>query len=732
MADNLELRVRFKALGDLAKRFEGIRSKATGLTKTVDKLKGSMASTAGELKDLGKVERTAARYSGLRDKMKGDTLAMTELREKSRRLEQQLKQTAKPTQKLRNEFLRARKETTRLEEKHRSHYALLNRLQKELKSAGFDTRKFSNSESDLKTKIERTTKALGDQANQLDKLRDKRKKLDALKSRADSIMRGGIGAAKYGAAAGITGGLAIGGGLAAVDRATKSQVETQMLAKSVQVNVEFLQGMSAAVSPAGFNQDNIIDLVEELNNKMGESIGIEQMGAVSDSLQILGLNYERIKKLAPEQQFRAITDAAMRMSDQQQAASAVDMLMGGEANKLLGVLKQTGGSTQEILSNFKALNMQTEQSRKGAMAYQLQMAKVKTITSGLSAEFFGVLGGALAPALARLTDWVKANESLVQAKVVSAAKQLAGALIWVVENMASIVTWAKRIAIGFAVFFSVMAALKGYITVVTAFNLAAGSGVGVFSALKATLGGVGKAAMFIGKMVRAAGLLMMANPIILAVTLLATAVYLIYKNWEPIKAFFTGLWDSIKSAFGSGVEWIKTKFEGLTTWLSEFKGRFFQYGVDLIDGLKNGIVSRATAVKDAVVGVAGDVADWFKRKLEINSPSRLFKKYGGFISQGLAIGISDKARAAVDQAKRLSQQVAQAGQPSLAGVQVYDRPPISSFGQGGASSNQNTYHIEINATPGMDAQAIARAVSQELDRRDRAAAARARSRFYDN
>lgn len=58
--------------------------------------------------------------------------------------------------------------------------------------------------------------------------------------------------------------------------------------------------------------------------------------------------------------------------------------------------------------------------------------------------------------------------------------------------------------------------------------------------------------------------LMAANPVLFAimaaVALLAGAVYLIYKNWEPIKGWFISLWETIKTVFSSGWEIIKQIF----------------------------------------------------------------------------------------------------------------------------------------------------------------------------
>ncbi|WP_410498146.1 tape measure protein [Chitinibacter sp. S2-10] len=55
-----------------------------------------------------------------------------------------------------------------------------------------------------------------------------------------------------------------------------------------------------------------------------------------------------------------------------------------------------------------------------------------------------------------------------------------------------------------------------------------------------------------------------ANPIVLAVVaavaLLAGAAYLIYKNWEPIKGWFAGVWSGIKSGGEVLWGWIKQAF----------------------------------------------------------------------------------------------------------------------------------------------------------------------------
>ena len=49
----------------------------------------------------------------------------------------------------------------------------------------------------------------------------------------------------------------------------------------------------------------------------------------------------------------------------------------------------------------------------------------------------------------------------------------------------------------------------------------------------------------------------------LLLTLIAVLAFLIYKNWEPLKAFFSDLWDGITERFNRAWEAIKTFTDGL-------------------------------------------------------------------------------------------------------------------------------------------------------------------------
>lgn len=64
-------------------------------------------------------------------------------------------------------------------------------------------------------------------------------------------------------------------------------------------------------------------------------------------------------------------------------------------------------------------------------------------------------------------------------------------------------------------------------------------------------------------------------------------------------------------------------------------------GRDLIQGLINGIGAMGGAVLDAIGGVVGGAIDWAKDLLGIASPSKVFRQFGEYTMEGMALGIED-------------------------------------------------------------------------------------------
>lgn len=168
--------------------------------------------------------------------------------------------------------------------------------------------------------------------------------------------------------------------------------------------------------------------------------------------------------------------------------------------------------------------------------------------------------------------------------------------------------------------------------------------------------------------------------------------------------------------------------------------QFQNVGSWIVDGIIGGITNKLGQLRDAVVGVASSVANWFSGKLRINSPSRVFTQFGGWISEGAANGIEGNqalvrnAALAMAGAAMVPVATADVVAPGMGtapvvsgGTAMVTRAPAAAP----ASAGGNRYTITINPGPGADPQAIARAVAAELDRRERTAGARRNSSLFD-
>lgn len=244
-----------------------------------------------------------------------------------------------------------------------------------------------------------------------------------------------------------------------------------------------------------------------------------------------------------------------------------------------------------------------------------------------------------------------------------------------------------------------------------------------FPRLAKGFGIVRTAAMFMAKGVMRAGMLMLANPMVLAivaiVAALAAAGYLIWRHWDTIKGAFNGAvgwlgqawqsikakvmafpaafgpigliagfvmrnWGAIKAGFASGIGMIGQAWDGIKsgvtaglTWFANLNVRMLQIGAQIVQGLVRGIQAAPGAVWNALKSIVFRGVEGIKAYLGIKSPSRLFMGLGGFMTEGLERGIDRGGRHPLRAMSRLAAGVAAAmAVPTVApaGIVPIDRP----------------------------------------------------------
>lgn len=342
-----------------------------------------------------------------------------------------------------------------------------------------------------------------------------------------------------------------------------------------------------------------------------------------------------------------------------------------------------------------------------------QLGTLKNLWDAASGTFTNsmvLFGEAIAPELKAVTEWLGSAASSM-GKWAKENPLMANALMKTVAVIALLLTAGGALLLMLGAVLGPLAAVKFALVTLGVQGLTFAKVLGV---LGGGLSMAGKAVMFLGR-----ALLM--NPIGLAITAIALAAYGIYTYWEPIKAFFANLWGGVKATF-----------QGVMTWFQSLPARFSEFGTDLVDGLVNGITSRIGALKEAVVSMGGGAVTWFKEKLGIRSPSRVFGELGGFVSEGAAIGMEKGTGRISAAAAGLATAATVAFTPAGAQPFQFGGPAAGAAAAGapGAAAG-GPVTINIYAQPGMDAAAIGRAVAAELDRRERAHRARNGSRLTD-
>lgn len=166
-----------------------------------------------------------------------------------------------------------------------------------------------------------------------------------------------------------------------------------------------------------------------------------------------------------------------------------------------------------------------------------QLGTLKNLWDAASGTFTSAMtnfGAAIAPELKQvvtgLTDmteklgaWSKENP------------QLSNAIMKTIAIIVILLAAFSALSLALVTLLGPMALLR------LTFGVLGVKGFGLINIIKL----IGSAFMWLGKGILFVGRLMMANPLFLAIGLLATAAYLIYRNWGSIKQFFADIWNSI-------------------------------------------------------------------------------------------------------------------------------------------------------------------------------------------
>jgi TP901 family phage tail tape measure protein len=779
MDRDLRIRVILSKLGDLVGPLKAIGNQSKVTTE-------GLRATQAQLKALQATQGNIASFRQLKTQLRGTDAEMVAAQTRVDALAQAFNLADKPTKKLTAEFANAKKYAAALKTQHTEQAAALQGLRDKLGAAGVSTRDLASHERTLRGDLARTTDQLATQKKALADLAqaDRRRaaatrQLDQTRTRAGNMAIGG--AATIGTGLAILAPLQAAVGVASQYQATMTSIAQKTglsrleaaklgialaslgprvnqlpadLAQGADILAGFgltAQAIPALLLPVGRAATAYQAQIEDLSKasfavvdnlkvpfgQTGRAIDImaeagkrgafelrdmaQFFPALTASAQGLGqTGAPAVADLAAALQItrKGAGDAASAANNLQNLLAKISSpgttkafaKMGVDLPAALKKMYAEGKTPIEAISELTNKTLKGDLSKLGNLFEDMQVQQALRPLIGNLALYRQIRSDALkatgtveADYAQRLLDagqGTKALEVVTQSLQVKLGTVLIPTMVklaMVATNVLDRVTqWADanpRLAQVLAI---TAGALGAILLVAGGLAVAVAGILGPFALLRYAMVALLPAATAMAGAVWAAALPFL--PFIAAAAGLIAIGVAIYNHWAMLRTFFGTL------------------------------------GTAIMDGFVKGVVARWNAVKGVVTGIADKVAATFKNALGIRSPSRIFASYGHNLMAGLANGIAGNTSAPLGRISDASRAITAAlaiGAATASPVSAANAGANPSAAAGATAARVQNVAITINAAPGQSAQDIAKAVAAELDKRDRAAAARTLSDLGD-
>nr|DAO52091.1 MAG TPA: minor tail protein [Caudoviricetes sp.] len=124
---------------------------------------------------------------------------------------------------------------------------------------------------------------------------------------------------------------------------------------------------------------------------------------------------------------------------------------------------------------------------------------------------------------------------------------------------------------------------------------------------------------------------------------------LIGKGKAMVEKVLTGIGNKFQDLYNKGASIIAEIIRGIREKIDDLK----TIGRDIVDGLVKGISKGADKIAEGARNMGGTLVGALKKKLKVNSPSRVAAEIGDFFVQGLTGALDDGVKAVVSSAKTI-------------------------------------------------------------------------------
>jgi len=410
--------------------------------------------------------------------------------------------------------------------------------------------------------------------------------------------------------------------------------EVKIASERLDVGTGWLQEWLYVGHQFGVGNDALIDGLKELGLRADEFV-MTGGGGAAESFQRLGITVKDLRGTAGETE-KLLDLVLSRMGKIENSAAKqriFDEMFGGsggeqmvalltQSREELDKLRQAARDSGSILSDADI-----EQSR----LYVRQMHELTTTLSGLKNTILGSLLPTVNQWLGGINKLSKANREMVTQQVLMRLRQLWSGLLIVSGAVSSLADLVGGFDNLLAIVSALLAGKFLFSLVLSAMAVAKlAKAALLFSsgAIPAAIAGI-----------KALSLALLTTPIgwiILAITALAGAVYLIYRNWDGIAEWFSGMWDRVKAFFDRGIGDIAKDL------LAFSPARLLMRAVDAVFELL-GARPLSDLGREWIGGLASGIAErfeqltgWLRQKVSALTGWLPDWMTGGGLTQGLA------------------------------------------------------------------------------------------------
>lgn len=407
--------------------------------------------------------------------------------------------------------------------------------------------------------------------------------------------------------------------------------EVQSNAERLGVGVGWLQEWQYAARQFGADNGALVSGLKELSLQAEEFLATGG-GSAAESFKRLGIGAEDLQATAGDtEKLLELVVSRLGRIEASAAPRVIGELFGSDGEQLVSLLRQSGDELDRLRQAGRdngaiISDEDVEQSR----LYIQQMNQLTTTLQSIKNTVLGALLPTINQWLGSLNELSQANRQAISQQIVQGLQQLAAGI----QALASAFTWAAGMAGGFVPLITLIAELMAGRFV---FSLL--SGAVTLLQFASTLGEMASRWIPLAiDGIRALSVALFTTPIgwiVLGITALAGAVYLIYSNWGAIAEWFAGLWAQIRAFFGEGIGAIQ---QGLLAFspaaqllkavdevIELFTGRSLsQLGRDWIGGLASGIGERFEQLTSWLRQKIGELTllmpDWVVKRLGLQRP----------------------------------------------------------------------------------------------------------------